>query len=66
MRMLNEDAKTAADTVIAELGALGGTGGVIITAPDGTASWSFNTPGMYRARASSNGDRLVAIYGDEG
>jgi L-asparaginase / beta-aspartyl-peptidase len=66
MRMRGEDAQSAADTVIAELGALGGTGGVIITAPDGTASWSFNTPGMYRARASSNGDRLVAIYGDEG
>jgi beta-aspartyl-peptidase (threonine type) len=28
-------------------------------------AWTFNTPGMYRGRASSNGDRLVAFYGDD-
>lgn len=66
MRMLGEDAKTAADAVIAELGELGGTGGVIVTAPDGTASWSFNTPGMYRGKATSGGKRQVSVFGDEG
>lgn len=65
MRMLNEDAKTAADHVMKELKLLGGTGGVIVTAPDGTATWSFNTPGMFRGRATSAGDKVVAVYGDE-
>ena len=53
------------DAVMAEVKALGGSGGVIVVDPDGGAYWSFNTPGMYRGRASSKGDKLVAIYGDE-
>jgi L-asparaginase / beta-aspartyl-peptidase len=65
MRMLGEDAKTAADHVIKELELLGGTGGVIVTAPDGSATFSFNTPGMYRGRATSAGERFVAVYRDE-
>jgi beta-aspartyl-peptidase (threonine type) len=65
MRMLGEDAKLAADHVITELGQLGGTGGVIVTAPDGTSTFSFSTPGMYRGRATSDGEKYVAIYGDE-
>ena len=65
MRMLGEDAKLAADHVITELGQLGGTGGVIVTAPDGMSTFSFNTPGMYRGRATSDGEKYVAIYGDE-
>jgi len=65
MRMLGEDVQLAADHVIAELGQLGGTGGVIVTAPDGTSTFSFNTPGMYRGRATSDGEKYVAIYGDE-
>jgi L-asparaginase / beta-aspartyl-peptidase len=65
MRMLGEDANAAADHVIGELAELGGTGGVIVTAPDGTATFRFNTPGMYRGRANSAGEKYVAIYGDE-
>ena len=65
MRMLGEDAKAAADHVIGELEQLGGTGGVIVTAPDGSATFSFNTPGMYRGRTTSDGEKYVAIYGDE-
>jgi beta-aspartyl-peptidase (threonine type) len=65
MRMLGEDAKAAANHVIGELEQLGGTGGVIVTAPDGSATFSFNTPGMYRGRATSDGEKYVAIYGDE-
>jgi L-asparaginase / beta-aspartyl-peptidase len=65
MRMLGEDAQTAADHVMKELKLLGGTGGVIVTAPDGTATWSFNTPGMYRGKATSAGEKAVWIYGDE-
>lgn len=65
IRMLNEDAVAAADHVIAELGELGGTGGVIVAAPDGSATFSYNTPGMYRGRATGSGEKFVAIYGDE-
>lgn len=65
MRFKNESAQVAADHVIKEVGALGGDGGVIVAAPDGTAAFSFNTPGMYRGRVTSKGVREVAIYGDE-
>lgn len=65
MRMKGESAQVAADAVIKELGDMGGDGGVIVAAPDGTAAFAFNTPGMYRGRASSKGVHEVAIYGDE-
>jgi len=55
----------AAEAVIADIVAMGGTGGVIVAAADGAAFWHFSTPGMYRARASAGGGRVVAIYGDE-
>jgi L-asparaginase / beta-aspartyl-peptidase len=64
MRMLGESVQTAADTVIADVGALGGTGGVIVVTPAGEAAFAFNTPGMYRGIASAGG-RRVAIYADE-
>jgi beta-aspartyl-peptidase (threonine type) len=54
-----------ADSVIAEMAELGGSGGVIVTTPWGTGTYSFNTPGMYRGMASSEGGASVAIYGDE-
>lgn len=54
-----------ADDVIAELGELGGDGGIIYATPWGQAGYSFNTPGMYRGRATSEGEMSVAIYGDE-
>lgn len=65
VRLVHEDIKTAGDTVMKDVKTLGGTGGVILVSPDGTGDWSFNTPGMYRGKASSGGDRVVAIYGDE-
>jgi beta-aspartyl-peptidase (threonine type) len=65
VRMKGESLQQAADTVIAELGAMGGVGGVIVTGPGGDLVWSFNTPGMYRARAGSTGERVIAIYADE-
>ncbi|MEA3031132.1 MAG: L-asparaginase / beta-aspartyl-peptidase [Sphingomonadales bacterium] len=57
-------AQEVADAVMAELGALGGAGGVILVTPAGEGLASFNTPGMYRGQASPRG-RSVAIYGDE-
>ena len=64
MRLLGESAQAAADAVIAEVGALGGDGGVIVAAPDGSTAFSFNTPGMYRGRADSEGLRETAIFKD--
>lgn len=64
IRMLGEDARQAADAVIADVRALGGSGGVIVVTPKGETIFSFNTPGMYRGVASAEG-RAVAIYGDE-
>jgi beta-aspartyl-peptidase (threonine type) len=64
MRMLGESARVAADHAIADVGALGGSGGVILVTPAGDAAWAFNTPGMYRGLASAEG-RRVAIYSDE-
>jgi len=64
LRMLGESARVAADQAIADVGALGGSGGVILVTPAGDAAWAFNTPGMYRGIASAEG-RRVAIYADE-
>ena len=50
---------------MAEVKELGGDGGVIVVTPDGHALFSFNTAGMYRGRATSEGLDEVAIYGDE-
>lgn len=64
MRMAGEGAQAAADAVMAEVAALGGSGGVIVVTPAGEGVFAFNTPGMYRGGASPAG-RGVAIYGDE-
>ena len=64
MRLAGEDAQAAADAVMADVGALGGDGGVIVAAPGGEAVFSFNTPGMYRGRATSGGINEVAIFAE--
>jgi len=56
----------AADQVIhKELEELHGDGGVIALTPDGQTVFSFNSPGMYRARQKEGGKVEVKIYGDE-
>lgn len=55
----------AADATLAEVADLGGDGGVVALGPDGAPIWSFNTPGMYRARAVRGGPVEVAVFGDE-
>ncbi len=56
----------AADQVIhKELQDLKGDGGIIAIAPDGQMAWSFNTPGMYRARLSEGGKLQIGVYNDE-
>ena len=64
-QLSDAEVQQIADDVIAELGALGGDGGIIYATPWGQAGYSFNTPGMYRGRATSEGETSVSIYGDE-
>ncbi|NVD45115.1 isoaspartyl peptidase/L-asparaginase family protein [Qipengyuania atrilutea] len=65
LRLTDLPAQTAADEVMAEVKELGGDGGVILVTPAGDALFSFNTPGMYRGRATSEGMREVAIFAGE-
>lgn len=65
VELAGENVQTAADAVIAEVGALGGEGGVIVLGPDGEAVFAFNTTGMYRGRADSSGTSEVAIFAGE-
>ena len=58
-----EGAQTIADSVMADVADLGGDGGVIVVTPQGEALFSFNTTGMYRGRATSDGVNEVAIFG---
>jgi len=61
MRLAGETGQKAADGVMDDVKALGGSGGVIVVTPKGEMVYSFNTPGMYRGKASSGG-RSVALY----
>jgi L-asparaginase / beta-aspartyl-peptidase len=65
VRLSGDTVRSAADTVMAAVKALGGNGGVIVVAPDGGACWSFTTPGMFRGRLRAGGVAEVAVYGDE-
>ncbi len=58
-------AQEEADAVMAEVAELGGDGGIILVTPEGHALYSFNTTGMYRGRATSEGVNEVAIFADE-
>ena len=58
--------KAAADQVIhTRLKQLNGVGGLIAITPDGQAAWSFNTPGMNRARLREGGKVEVVLYNDQ-
>jgi L-asparaginase / beta-aspartyl-peptidase len=65
MLLAGEGVQAAADAVIADVGSLGGDGGVIVVSKDGEAVFAMNTPGMYRGRATSAGVSEVAIFADE-
>jgi len=65
VRFLGESVQQAADAALAEVGELGGDGGVIAAGADGSTAFAFNTPGMYRGRADSSGMRQIAIFGGE-
>lgn len=65
MRLAGEPVAAAVETVLADVTALGGTGGVIVATPGGDAVCRFTTPGMYRARRDSAGRREIAVFGEE-
>ena len=64
-RLSGEPLAEAAVAVLADVQALGGTGGVIVASPTGEAAWHFTTPGMYRAQLRADGTRAIAVFGDE-
>jgi len=58
--------QAAVDEVIQnQLTWIGGEGGVIAVGVDGEMAWSYNTRAMFRARASADGEHIVAIFKDE-
>ena len=65
IRYLGESVRTATAAVLAEVTALGGTGGIIAVTPDGGSATLFSTKAMYRGSVSSSAPAIVAIYADE-
>ena len=58
--------QAAADDVVQrQLGEIHGDGGIIALTPDGQLVWSFNTPGMFRAKVKEGGAAQISIYRDE-
>jgi len=63
IRLADMSLRQAAEKlVMSELGAAGGSGGLIAVAPDGTIALPFNCEGMYRGTAVDGEGRLTAIY----
>ncbi|MDE1161950.1 MAG: isoaspartyl peptidase/L-asparaginase [Acidobacteriaceae bacterium] len=58
-------ADAANEVIHHEVTDLKGDGGVIALTPDGQMTWSFNTPGMFRARLVEGGTPVFGIYNDE-
>jgi L-asparaginase / beta-aspartyl-peptidase len=61
IRLIGEPLQQALDAVLADIQALGGTGGLIAVAPSGDAAWGFTTRGMYRAKANAQG-REIGVH----
>jgi beta-aspartyl-peptidase (threonine type) len=64
IRLGGQSLQQALDATLADIGSLGGKGGLIAVAPNGEAAWGFTTPAMYRGMADATG-RTVAIYGED-
>lgn len=64
MEYAGETLQSAMDYAIhTELDGLGGDGGIIGVGADGSVGFSFNTKGMYRGAATSDGVMRVEIFG---
>ncbi len=56
--------KAALDTVMKQIGDLGGSGGMVGLDKNGNVAWSFNSEGMYRGYKKSSGENVVEFYED--
>lgn len=65
MKYKNLSLKDAACEVIESLRKIGGEGGLIAVDNLGNVALPFNSEGMYRGFASSNGEMIIEIYGDD-
>ncbi|MDT8437643.1 MAG: isoaspartyl peptidase/L-asparaginase [Wenzhouxiangellaceae bacterium] len=66
MRLAGASLAEAAEQVVnGVLVEAGGSGGVIAIDAQGNIAMPFNTPGMYRGSIDRDGNRRVAIHGDE-
>jgi L-asparaginase / beta-aspartyl-peptidase len=54
----------AAGAVVGELGAIGGSGGIVAVGPDGALALPFNCAGMYRGYVKDDGIVYTAIYNE--
>lgn len=59
------DVRTAADATIADIGALGGDGGVIALDGEGRIAFAMNSSGMYRGWVTNAAPPGTAIYATE-
>src|SRR5688572_17611937 len=57
--------QAAADATIADIGAIGGDGGVIVLDGSGRIAFAMNSSGMYRGWVTSAAPPGTAIYSDE-
>jgi len=64
VRLGRETLQSALDGVLADIGELGGTGGLIAVSSTGEAACGFTTRAMYRGIADPD-SRKVAIYADK-
>ncbi|HEX7236264.1 MAG TPA: isoaspartyl peptidase/L-asparaginase [Gammaproteobacteria bacterium] len=58
-------AQEAADATIADIGSIGGDGGLVVMDGSGRIAFSMNTSGMYRGWATSGVPAGTAIYSNE-
>ncbi len=65
MELSGQTAQQAADAVMAEVGAIGGDGGVIVLDGHGRHAFALNTPGMYRGFVADAEAPSVYIFSDE-
>jgi beta-aspartyl-peptidase (threonine type) len=62
---LKSDVQTASDAAIADVGAIGGDGGLIAMDGAGRIAFAMNSSGMYRGWVSSGLPAGTAIYSSE-
>lgn len=62
MRLAGESLPRAAEAVVAELGSIGGSGGLIAIDAAGTIALPFNSAGMYRGVIGADGVAWTGIY----